>query len=227
VALVRNGVDLDRFHPAARRAARGTARQALGLDPGQLALVSVGSGFGRKGVATIVRALGYLRRQGRRPDPVLLVAGRGASGPLERLAARERVRDQVRFLGPVEDPLPLYAAADVFVLPSLYDPASNATLEALATGLAVITTPRNGTAELLAPGRSGWVLGDPGDARELARLLEEAAGRHDDPALAEAARAAVEPWTWSRHVAETVELYASMAGQARGGGATAAAGRQG
>lgn len=208
VALVRNGVDLTRFHPAARRAARAAAREALGLGPGDLALVLIGSGFARKGIATAVRALATVERQ--RHRPVLIVAGRGAPGPFIDLARRHGVERRLRFLGVRDDPRPLYAAADVFVLPSVYDPASNATLEAMAMGLPVVTTGTNGSSEIIEHGVSGWVLRDPEDADGLARVVGEAAEEARREVIGQAARGSVEAWPWERSVHETLDLYRGL-----------------
>ncbi|MFQ5931486.1 MAG: glycosyltransferase family 4 protein, partial [Nitrospiraceae bacterium] len=204
-ALVRNGVDLSLFHPDVRIATRDAAREALGLAPDQLVLLSVGSGYLTKGVPTVLRALGHLRRR----SPlrlIFLIAGKGNPTALRNLARREGVRCQVRLLGFVEDAIPLYAAADLFVLPSLYDTASNATLEALGMGLPVITTTTNGSSEIVEHDRSGWLLETPADYRGLAAMIEAAA----DPAIRRtvglAGRKAVEPWTWLRHFKETLAL---------------------
>ena len=75
------------------------------------------------------------------------------------LARRHRVAARVTFAGPQADPRPFYGAADVFLLPTLYDPLSNAVLEALACGLPVITSTRCGAGELVAAHRAGVVCG--------------------------------------------------------------------
>lgn len=210
VVVLRNAVDTRRFHPDVRSALRPRARAEFGLRPEHRALLALGSGFERKGVATLVRALARLG-PGRRTRFVALVVGHGDRAGLDRLARRAGVAGHLRVLGPVEDPRPLYAAADVFVLPTLYDPSSNATLEALAMGLPVVTTATNGSAELLAPGRSGWVLPRPDDVQGLATLLEEAA-EADGEAIGAAGRRAVEPLTWERYLDETLALYRRLTG---------------
>lgn len=205
VTVLRNAVDLTRFHPDVRASLRARARAGLGVTDGDRVLLTLGSGFERKGVATLVRALGRLKAAGR-ALPVVVVAGRDRLTRWHGLARQEQVEDRVRFLGPVEDPRPLYAAADLFVLPTVYDPSSNATLEALAMGLPVVTTATNGSAELIEPGRSGWVLDSPDDVAGLVRLLDEIADA-DLRAVGEAGRRAVEPYTWARYLDETLGLY--------------------
>lgn len=207
IVLVRNGADLQRFHPDIRAARRSAARRQLGLGPEQLTLLTIGSGFDRKGAFLVVRALGYLRRRAGL-TPIWLLAGKGSEARLGRVAAQEVVAEQLRVLGSVEDVRSLYAAADVFVLPSVYDPASNATLEALAMGIPVVTTTTNGSAELVEPGKSAWLLDDPSDFRGLADLLQEATDPRARQSIGEAGRRAVEPWTWERHLDEVLTLCA-------------------
>ncbi|MBV9490708.1 MAG: glycosyltransferase family 4 protein, partial [Verrucomicrobia bacterium] len=92
----------------------------------------------------------------------------------------------VRFLGPVTDMHSLYGAADVFVLPTIYDPFSNACLEAASAGLPVITTAANGFAEIMRPGVHGEVLADPRDVP----ALRAAIAKWLDPTLRADAREA-------------------------------------
>lgn len=209
--LIRNGLDLDRFHPSVRASRRECARREMGLKPEQLVLLSVGSGFHRKGIPTLLRALGQLKRR-ERLTPIALIVGKGKKDPLLDLARREGVEGQIRILGVVEDLLPLYSAADLFVLPSVYDPASNATLEAMGMGLPVITTRNNGSGEILEHQRSGWLLEDPVDSRALADLIAEVADPPVRRLVGEAGRRAVEPWTWERHLTETLALYTRLPG---------------
>jgi UDP-glucose:(heptosyl)LPS alpha-1,3-glucosyltransferase len=139
--------------------ARRIVRAELGLADSDYVAIFVGSGWERKGLRFAVEAV-------RRTSGVtLLVAGRGKS---RGLGTHERIR----FLGPRNDVPRLLAAADVFLLPTLYDPFSNASLEALAAGLPVITTTANGFAEIITPGAEGDVVAQPGDVAALAAALE-------------------------------------------------------
>jgi UDP-glucose:(heptosyl)LPS alpha-1,3-glucosyltransferase len=111
----------------------------------------------------------------------------------------------VRFAGAVSDVKPYYAAADAFVLATLYDPQPNAALEAMACALPVVTTPKCGAAELLAEGESGFVrdaLDVPGLAAAL-DALEPGRAR----AMGDAARAAVLPYTPEAMAREYLALY--------------------
>ena len=208
VRVVRNGVDLEHFHPSERTRLGPAMRARLGVGEAEPVLFFLGSGFTRKGLGPLLLALGRLPARRRRP--YLLVAGKGRTEPYLALARRLGIEPRVRFLGVVADPLPLYAAADAFVLPSLYDPSSNACLEAMAVGLPVITTRANGASELIEDGREGWVVDDPQDVQGLADRLR----RLEDPGRVEMgrrARARVEAYPWDRHLQEILALYSSLA----------------
>src|SRR5436305_14910703 len=92
------------------------------------------------------------------PEMRLLVAGRGDARPYKTTRLRFWREDPVQFLGEVADLAPLYAAADIFILPTIYDPFSNACLEALASGLPVITTSENGFSEMIENGVNGSIV---------------------------------------------------------------------
>lgn len=194
-----NGVDTERFHPRLREADRARVRDELGLD-GAVALF-VGSGFARKGLDRAIRGLAACGAKG-----TLVVAGRGDPTPYARLARELGIGHAVRFAGERRDVERLHAAADLFVLPTRYDPFSNACLEAMASGLAVATTPTNGAAELIEPGRSGFLC-DEDFSPAFARLAD----REALAAMGRTARAVAEQHTWAAHADRVLELYERVA----------------
>src|SRR5438067_594360 len=144
IDVVRNGVPLDtfRFDPELRE----KARDDLKLKPDQIALLFAGSGWERKGLLFTIEAMQLCKNRNMR----LLVAGRGNQ--------RSYKSKRVQFLGEVLDLVRIYAAADIFILPTIYDPFSNACLEALACGLPVITTRANGFSEIIEDGVHGSIV---------------------------------------------------------------------
>ena len=206
-----NGVDLDHFHPRHRAALREDARQALGCAAQDLLFAFVGSGFERKGLACAIDALAQCRDERLR----LAVAGndRHASRFAERAAAAG-IADRVRLLGGLDDVRPLYAAADCFILPSLYDPFPNAALEALAMGVPGIVSRQCGVAELLRPGENGWIC-EPHDAAGLAALLATAAGEARGEGMAAAARATAEGLGIDEMAEKLTTLYATLGARPR------------
>ncbi len=201
IAVVHNGLPSRYFEKTAPET-RARSRAALGLTPDDFALLFAGTGWERKGLACAVEAVGLLPDT---PRPRLLVAGKGNPRPYQR-----RPTDRIRFLGPVRDMPALYAAADLFVLPTIYAQFSNACLEAIADGLPVLTTSANGFAEILTPGIDGDVF-EAGDQAALAALCS----RWVDPARRAAACTAcvatASRFTIERNVAETLNILTRLA----------------
>ena len=182
IAVVYNGLPAGTFQ-AATPDERRSARAALELSADEFVMLFAGSGWERKGLR---HALAAVARLPGRIRPRLLVAGRGRPGPFLRTAPAAAAT-RSRFLGPVREMAACYAAADVFVLPTLYDPFSNACLEALASGLPVLTTDANGFAEILRPGIDGDIV-SPADHLSGTELAARLSG-WADPARLAAARA--------------------------------------
>jgi UDP-glucose:(heptosyl)LPS alpha-1,3-glucosyltransferase len=179
--LVRNGVDLDRFRPGA------------GPPPGPGAWVGfLGADFRRKGLQHVLNAVRRL------PGLRLLVIGADPRAPAFEARARELgIADRVVFAGRVSDPERLLPGLRAMVLPTQYDPSANATLEALACGVPVITTPADGASEVLP---LSWLTClHPEDPVELSALMERVL---DTPELPAACRAAAERWPLARAHAE-------------------------
>ena len=137
------------------------ARAELGIGADDYVLLFAGSGWERKGLRFAIDAVNAAAKS----RPLLLVAGRGRPEKMPRSS-------RVRYLGPVSDMARVLAAADVFLLTTLYEPFSNACLEALAAGLPVLTTEHNGFAEILERGIEGEVYADPTDAALLGKGID-------------------------------------------------------
>jgi len=144
IDIVQNGVPLERFRFDAEL--REKSRTDLKLKPDQIALLFAGSGWERKGLLFAIEAMQLCKNRNMR----LLVAGRGNQ--------RSYKSKRVQFLGEVLDLVRIYAAADIFILPTIYDPFSNACLEALACGLPVITTRANGFSEIIEDSVHGSIV---------------------------------------------------------------------
>jgi UDP-glucose:(heptosyl)LPS alpha-1,3-glucosyltransferase len=113
-------------------------------------------------------------------DYVVLLVGAGSErkGHVIARAAMQKIKKKYAKLLIVDSPPPVamqhvYAAADVFLLPTLYDPFANVTLEALAAGLPVITSAQNGASEIIENGVNGFVLPRADDMTLIVHLLNE------------------------------------------------------
>ena len=154
ISVIHNGVDLERFHPRLRASAGAEKRRELGLSARECVLLFLGTGYARKGLDLVLEALP--RVLAARPEARLVVAGfDSARARFEARAAELGIAARTRFVGGTLAPEQLYAAADLYVLPTRYDPFANSTLEALAAGLPVITSTTNGGGELIEPGVQG------------------------------------------------------------------------
>lgn len=164
-----NGVDGTHFQREPFAQAGAELRRSLGLEAPLVGLL-LAHHPRLKGAETAIRALAEPRVRALTRPAALLVAGGALDGRLRRLAAHLGVADHVREVPAQADPRPLYAAADLLVHPTFHDPCSLVCLEALAMGLPVITTPRNGVREVMGQ-RGGIVLEAPGDPEALATAL--------------------------------------------------------
>ena len=208
LSVVYNGVDLERFHPRLRDAHRAAARAEAGVPPEAWTLLFAGSGFPRKGLDVAIRALHALADGAAR----LVVIGRGDVAPYRALARELGVDGRVVWLGVRPDIERWYAAADVLVLPTRYEPFGNVHLEALATGLPIVTSRVAGGAEVV-DARCGASV-DPRSADEFAGAVAWLRARPQAEVRA-AARAAAEPFTFARQVSDLERLYKRVGGRNR------------
>jgi len=214
--VVYNAVDGEAFSPALRQ--HGSAvRQALHVPEGATLFLLVGSGYARKGVATALRALARLPE-----NAFLAVVGRDkALASYARLAKQLNVSERVALLGPREDAKPFFGAADVFVLPTFYDPCPNAALEAMACGLPVVTSTKCGAAELVTEHDAGFVC----PARDIDALVQHMTALMDVELRASAgarAREAVLPLTPAAMTLQLALLYRDLLAAAHAAKPTAA-----
>jgi UDP-glucose:(heptosyl)LPS alpha-1,3-glucosyltransferase len=205
IAVVYNGVDLERFHPA-RRAVLGEAtRRSLGLPAGGRVCAAIGSGFRRKGFDLLLRLWAE-----RPPDDTALVL----VGDDERLARWRRdaaaLGGRVVVAGPRPDVEAVLAVADVVCVPSRQEAFGNVVLEACAAGVPVVTTRRTGAAELLSGPLAELVVDDPEDLDALAGALARALGPRG-AVFGRAARARAEAFPWTQHLDGIEALFAEVA----------------
>ena len=165
-----NGVDTEHFAPNVQLSVRNAWRERLGIRPGDLVVGTVGMMRPEKGHKDLLAAAGALRRAGI-PLAVLLVGDGPCRAELERYAEQTGVSDVVRFYGQAQDVRPLLNVMDVFVLSSVaVETFSNAALEAMAAGKAVILSDLGGAREMIVPGESGMMY-ESGNVEALIQAL--------------------------------------------------------
>jgi UDP-glucose:(heptosyl)LPS alpha-1,3-glucosyltransferase len=208
IRIIYNGVDSERFSPARCAPRRAEARRRLGVEPGTVLALLVAHNFRLKGLAALLGAMARLAAQ-RLPVRLAVVGGRRLE-PWRRRVRRLGLEERVTFVGRVEDPVPYYAAADLCVHPTFYDPCSLVLLEAAACGLPLLTSRYNGAAELFREGHEIALISDPADPGELAgaiRGLLDAATRRR---MGAAARQVALAHTFERNVDEILAVYAEI-----------------
>jgi glycosyltransferase involved in cell wall biosynthesis len=173
VHLVYNGIDAEQYRPPAP-GERDSARRSLGVPEAGLVLMAVGSLKPLKGFDLLVRAANPLLMA--HPEARLVLVGDGRDrGMLETLARECGVGAQVVFAGLRDDVNVVLRAADLLVLSSRTEALPTVILEAMATGLPVVTTNVGGVPEIVESERSALVV-PPDNEDALRTAIERAAG---------------------------------------------------
>jgi UDP-glucose:(heptosyl)LPS alpha-1,3-glucosyltransferase len=212
VVLTPNGVDVERFRPDA--AARQAVRNELGVGAEEIVVLFVGGEWDRKGLEVAIEGLAEAGRSTSRRLR-LWVVGRGDKVRFGELAARCSVEDRVTFMGPQAAAERFYQAADVFVIPTLYETFSLAAHEAASAGLPVISTRVSGIEDLLSGEEAGLVVERTasGVGAAIARLADDDGLRER---MGAAGRRRVSPVTWERSVENVTSAYDALLGRSRG-----------
>lgn len=224
IEVIYNGVDLNKFHPDNRAKFRAEVRKKHGVSDNAFVVLFVGSGFERKGVKYLIEAVESLslpltvmivgkgsekKFKKISPNPSLLKRGilevplwkRGIKGDFQS-------KQNIIFCGPQKDIHKYYAAADIFVFPTIYEPFGNVHLEALATGLPVITTKNSGAAEIIRKYEHGFVLDEPEDIDALAAKIKYFLHNKDQLKIMSArSRQLAEEFSHDRHISKIMQLY--------------------
>ena len=167
IEVVPNGVDTERFHPDNKARYRARTRIGLGIRPDETAILFVGHSWGRKGLRAALDAMAGLGPYDARlvvvgtGSPRAFMAGRPPREARNVIFVRERTLDIERY----------YAAADIFLLPTLYEPFGLVVLEALASGVPCIVSALAGVADVLEDGVDALLLADPSDPDEIIAKL--------------------------------------------------------
>ena len=179
-------------------------RSRLGIAEGKPVLLFVGQISRKKNIHSILQACGILKRQGK--DFVLLLAGEGPDRTnLERLAQEEDLEDRAAWLGFIRngDQLSsLYAMADLFVFPSLYDNAPMVVREAAANGTASVLVRGSCSAEGIVDGVNGFLCED--SPEDIARAISE--GLMNAEKAGQEARRTI-PQPWSKIMTDVIRKY--------------------
>ncbi len=208
IRVIHNGVDIRKFQPAADKR---RVKRELGFNPDDIAIVSVGRLYARKGLFTLIQSMPAVVK--RFPNAKFIISGKGQSDEMAKLiahATRIGVKDNIVFTGYTPDrELPkLYQAADVFAFSTFYEHHPFAVLEALASGLPVVTTTVGGIPETITSGKNGLLV-QPFNEKQFSDsilyLLEHPAEAAEMGGLAR--KTVVEQLDWRIVVKDAMEVY--------------------
>ena len=204
IHVIYNGVDTKLFHPGIKQQ-KNSIREQWDIPDVANVFVFVGSGFERKGLLQVLRSFKSLPE-----NCYLLVAGYDKHEQFYREEAdRLGINSRVKFLGPQKDVIPCYAAADVFILPTLYDPFPNVVLEALACGLPVITSTKSGAAEVITDYGNGFVC-DAYDLEKLQDAMRILSDKEVAESMGKQARVAAEKYDLDKMAENLTSLYKTL-----------------
>jgi len=195
VVVIYNGVDHDRFHPQRRLTEGRRVREQFRIPLDRPVVIFVGTGFRRKGLDRLLELWASRQLQG----ITLLVVGN------DRRLSNYRKRwngGDVLFVGPQPHAEDYSAAADLLVLPSVQEAFGNVVLEALASGLPVVTIPEVGAAEEIDGVLGEGILINPDDLDELRLKILRLLDKDRWPDLSNAARQLAVKYSWERYLEE-------------------------
>lgn len=208
IRVIHNGVDVNKFKPAIDKR---KVKEELGFNPDDLAIVSVGRLYARKGLFTLIESMPAVVK--RFKNAKFIISGKGQSDEMHKLIAHAEklgVKNNIIFTGYYPDKkLPkLYQAADVFAFSTFYEHHPFAILEALSTGLPVVTTTVGGIPETIESGKNGFLV-EPFNPRQFSEkilyLLEHPAEAAEMGALAR--KTIVERFDWRIVVKDAIKVY--------------------
>ena len=204
ITVVYNGVDIEHFHPRNRQY-REEIRRRHGIGE-ELVILFVSNNFRMKGLGFLIRALAEVKKEDH-PSLRLLVLGRDRKEPYLRLAKKIGISEEVVFAGSTDEPEKYYGAADLLVHPTFYDACSLTVLEALASGLPVITTHCNGASGIITQGQEGFVISDPRDDQVLVEKISFFLNREKVEKASIAARQLAESYSLERNWREMKNIF--------------------
>lgn len=202
--VIYSGVDTSVYHPDLKKH-RAEIRARHAIPESATLFLFVGSGFERKGVPALLQAMTRLPE-----NAFLLVVGRDKHADrFQRRAHALGLSGRVFFAGAQGDVKPYYGAADALTLPTLYDPFPNVALEAMASGLPVVTSLKCGAAELIENGKNGFAC-DALDIEGQAGFMRTLLDAETRQRMGQAARRTVEPLTLAAMSDRLVQLYRGL-----------------
>ncbi|GAB4190511.1 MAG: glycosyltransferase family 4 protein [Simkaniaceae bacterium] len=172
IKVIHNGVQWQDLHHEFSNWVEAKKKITLSynLDPSSYQFLFIGHGYERKGLEPFLKGASLLSGK----DFHISIIGKEKNKEaFLQLAEKLRLKQQTTFFDQQKDPIPFYKMADCLVIPSIYDPFANVTVEGLAMGLFVVSSKFNGGHEVLTPA-NGSIIEDLFDPFSVKYALETA-----------------------------------------------------
>jgi len=211
VTLVPNAAEVPDVEPKQRASWRSEVHRGFKVPPDRPVYLFAAYNPRLKGSRSLLQAVRRLKDRG--VDLTLMLAGRQVYDQ-QRLAAQLDIRDRIRFVGSTNRMEQFYAATDVTVHPTYYDPASKVVIESLMMGVPAITTAYNGASDHVVGANHesrGRVIDDPSDIDDLAQAMAELADPDERRRCAAATAGLADTLCMARHVDRLETVLAEAA----------------
>lgn len=204
IATIHNGVNTRIFYAMKNK---DKIKEELGLISQEFIVLYVGRLAAIKNIGLLIKAMHLLRKK----NVVTLIVGKGPKeSALKRLAKNLGLGSNVRFVGYIKNRnlVKMYNAADVFVLPSVYEGMPLTLLEAMACGVPTIATNFQGLKSIMQNGETGIIL----EKTSAECLAEKISYLHGEPEIlrnmsTKAIRVIEERFSWDKSVEKIIDIY--------------------
>lgn len=207
IKVIYSGVDLKQFNPNNKKIYRSEIRKQYNISNDDIVLFFLGNPFVRKGLEYAVRSLPLINEKNVK---LLIVGITHPDDPIEkyqRIANEIGVGDKIIFAGKRPDAYKYFAASDIFIFPTIYEPFALVIPEAMATGLAPVVSRIAGAAELIEDGKEGLLLNDPKNPKEIAEKINYLIDNNIIVNFGKNARKKAEKYTWEKTADEMLEVF--------------------
>jgi UDP-glucose:(heptosyl)LPS alpha-1,3-glucosyltransferase len=199
-----NGVDINKFNPSNIDKYRKEIRKQYGFCDNDSVMIFPAHQFERKGLEFVLKAMHKINN----PALRLLIVGRDSSSVHKSMANFLEVDKQLVFTGETAVIERLYAASDLMIFPTIYEPFGMVITEAMATGLPVIVSKIAGAAELMTDRKDGLLLKDFSDINEIADGINYCINNKEAAMqMGKEARITAEKYTWNYVAEKTLLIY--------------------
>jgi UDP-glucose:(heptosyl)LPS alpha-1,3-glucosyltransferase len=169
-------------------------RKTIGAADDDIVVLIVANEWHRKGLGPLIEAVGVLND----PRVRLDLVGMRPPHDYQPLAQRLGLMGRLHWHGPSADVGRFHAAADIFALPTTYEPFGLVIIEAMASGLPVITSRLAGASPAIESGRNGLLLDDPRDVSRLANDLRRLSETDERERMGHEAGSSVANYEWQQ-----------------------------